>query len=80
VVERQWLDTLEEAGYVGPSGRGNRADECEAIETFLADWQDRMAPNASICVRQQQRCCSSGPIEVLCALSGFLPLVVSSSP
>jgi hypothetical protein len=37
VVGGQWLDTLEEAGYVGPGGRGNRADECEAIETFLAD-------------------------------------------
>ena len=42
-------------------------------------WQDRMAQNARICVRHQQRCCWSGPIEVLCALSGFLPLVAFGS-
>ena len=30
-------DALEERGYLYPFERGNRADECEAIETFLAE-------------------------------------------
>jgi len=37
LAERKWLDALEERGYLDPFDRGNRADECEAIETFLAE-------------------------------------------
>ena len=37
VAERKQLDALEERGYLDPFDRGNRADECEAIETFLAE-------------------------------------------
>jgi hypothetical protein len=31
------LDALEVRGYLDPSRRGNRTDECDAIEMFLAD-------------------------------------------
>ena len=31
------LDELEGRGYLDPNNRGDRADECEAIETFLMD-------------------------------------------
>jgi hypothetical protein len=31
------LDALEVRGYLDPSRRGDRADECDAIEMFLAD-------------------------------------------
>jgi hypothetical protein len=31
------LDALEERGYLDPDRRGDRADESEAIETFLMD-------------------------------------------
>jgi hypothetical protein len=31
------LDQLEERGYLNPGDRGTRADECEAIVSFLAD-------------------------------------------
>jgi hypothetical protein len=31
------LDTLEKRGYLRPDRRGDRADECDAIEMFLAD-------------------------------------------
>ena len=31
------LDELEVRGYLDPNNRGDRADECEAIETFLMD-------------------------------------------
>jgi hypothetical protein len=35
------LDALEERGYLDPHLRGDRADKCEAIETFLRiRWQD----------------------------------------
>ena len=37
VLEREWLDALEERGYLDPDRRGERIDECDAIETFLAD-------------------------------------------
>ena len=36
-LSRNQLDALEERGYLDPFDRGNRADECEAIERFLAD-------------------------------------------
>jgi len=31
------FDALEVLGYLDPDRRGDRADECDAIETFLAD-------------------------------------------
>jgi hypothetical protein len=31
------LDALEVRGYLDPDRRGDRADECDAIEMFLAD-------------------------------------------
>jgi hypothetical protein len=31
------LDALEKRGYLDPDRRGNRADECDAIEMFLGD-------------------------------------------
>jgi hypothetical protein len=31
------LDALQERGYLDPDRRGDRADESEAIEMFLAD-------------------------------------------
>ncbi len=31
------LDALQERGYLDPDRRGDRADESEAIELFLAD-------------------------------------------
>jgi hypothetical protein len=35
------LDALEVRGYLDPSRRGNRADECDAIEMFLTDSLNR---------------------------------------
>ncbi|MGB9389006.1 MAG: hypothetical protein WCB70_03280 [Xanthobacteraceae bacterium] len=37
LVSRTQLDKLEERGYLDPERRGDRADECDAIELFLAD-------------------------------------------
>ena len=37
VLDRKQLDTLEQKGYLDPDQRGDRADEAEAIETFLLD-------------------------------------------
>jgi hypothetical protein len=31
------LDALERLGYLNPDRRGDRADECDAIEMFLTD-------------------------------------------
>jgi len=31
------LDALERRGYLNPDRRGDRADECDAIEMFLTD-------------------------------------------
>jgi hypothetical protein len=31
------LDALEVRGYLNPDRRGDRADECDAIEMFLTD-------------------------------------------
>jgi hypothetical protein len=31
------LDALERRGYLEPDRRGDRLDECDAIELFLAD-------------------------------------------
>jgi hypothetical protein len=31
------LDALEVRGYLDPDRRGDRADECDAIEMFLSD-------------------------------------------
>jgi hypothetical protein len=36
-VTKDQLDQLEERGYLDPDRRGERADETEAIETFLMD-------------------------------------------
>jgi hypothetical protein len=37
LVTKGQLDQLEEHGYLGPNRRGERLDECDAIEMFLAD-------------------------------------------
>jgi hypothetical protein len=37
LVTKSQLDQLEQRGYLDPGGRGHRADECDAIEIFLAD-------------------------------------------
>jgi hypothetical protein len=37
LVTKGQLDQLEGRGYLDPNNRGDRADECEAIETFLMD-------------------------------------------
>jgi hypothetical protein len=37
VVTKGQLDQLVGRGYLDPNNRGDRADECEAIETFLMD-------------------------------------------
>ena len=36
-VTKGQLDQLEERGCLDPDDRGDHADECEAIETFLMD-------------------------------------------
>ena len=36
-VTKDQLDELERRGYLDPNYRGDRAGECEAIETFLMD-------------------------------------------
>jgi hypothetical protein len=36
LVTKAQLDQLEVRGYLDPNLRGERADECDAIETFLA--------------------------------------------
>jgi hypothetical protein len=36
-VTKDQLDQLEVRGYLDPDLRGERADECDAIEMFLAD-------------------------------------------
>jgi hypothetical protein len=36
LVTKDQLDQLEVRGYLDPDLRGERADECDAIETFLA--------------------------------------------
>jgi hypothetical protein len=37
LVTKAQLDELEERGYLDPDQRGERLDECDAIELFLAD-------------------------------------------
>jgi hypothetical protein len=37
IVTKDQLDQLEVRGYLDPDLRGERADECDAIETFLTD-------------------------------------------
>ena len=37
IVTKDQLDQLEVRGYLDPDRRGERIDECWAIETFLAD-------------------------------------------
>jgi hypothetical protein len=36
-LDPEWLDSLEVRGYLDPDQRGERLDECDAIELFLAD-------------------------------------------
>jgi hypothetical protein len=36
-MTKDQLDQLEVRGYLDPDLRGERADECDAIEMFLAD-------------------------------------------
>jgi hypothetical protein len=43
LVSRTQLDKLEERGYLDPDLRGNRVDECEAIEAFLIESLNRPA-------------------------------------
>ena len=37
VLSRKQIDSLEERGYLDPDLRGERADEAEALDTFLVD-------------------------------------------
>ena len=37
IVTNDQFDQLEERGYLNPGDRGTRADECEAIASFLTD-------------------------------------------
>jgi hypothetical protein len=37
LVTKSQLDQLEERGYLDPNRRGERLDQCDAIEMFLAD-------------------------------------------
>ena len=37
LVTKSQLDQLEERGYLDPNRRGERLNECDAIEMFLAD-------------------------------------------
>jgi hypothetical protein len=37
LVTKAQLDRLDERGYLDPDLRGERADECEAIESFLTE-------------------------------------------
>jgi hypothetical protein len=37
LVTKDQLDELEGRGYLDPNYRGDRAGECEAIETFLME-------------------------------------------
>jgi hypothetical protein len=37
LVTKDQLDQLEVRGYLDPDRRGERADECDAIEWFLTD-------------------------------------------
>jgi hypothetical protein len=37
LVTKDQLDQLEVRGYLDPDRRGERVDECDAIETFLTD-------------------------------------------
>jgi hypothetical protein len=37
MVTKDQLDQLEVRGYLDPDRRGERTDECDAIEAFLAD-------------------------------------------
>jgi hypothetical protein len=37
LVTKGQLDPLEVRGYLDPNSRCDRADECEAIETFFMD-------------------------------------------
>jgi hypothetical protein len=37
LVTKSQLDELEERGYLDADSRGDRLDECDAIEAFLAD-------------------------------------------
>jgi hypothetical protein len=37
LVTKSQLDQLEQRGYLDHGRRGDRADECNAIEIFLAD-------------------------------------------
>jgi hypothetical protein len=36
-VRKEWLDALEARGYLDPNRRGDRADECDAIENFFTE-------------------------------------------
>jgi hypothetical protein len=43
IVTNVQLDQLEQRGYLDPGLRGNRVDECEAIEAFLIESLNRPA-------------------------------------
>jgi hypothetical protein len=40
-VTKDQLDQLEVRGYLDPDHRGDRLDECDAIELFLTDTLNR---------------------------------------
>jgi hypothetical protein len=44
LVTKSQLDQLEERGYLDPDRRGERLDECDAIESFLTDAASARCP------------------------------------
>jgi hypothetical protein len=42
IVTKDQLDQLEVRGHLEPDRRGERVDECDAIELFLADFASKI--------------------------------------
>jgi hypothetical protein len=53
-VTKDQFDQLEVRGYLAPGLRGNRADECEAIEAFLIESLNRPAAAAPVAMPRRQ--------------------------
>jgi hypothetical protein len=49
IVTKAQLDQLEERGYLNPGDRGTRADECEAIASFLTDSLTKASSGYFVC-------------------------------
>jgi hypothetical protein len=56
------IDALEEKGYLDPDQRGERADEAEAVETFLTDFLVCRRP--ATCRRRKRRSRDRLPLVV----------------